>query len=184
MEVPLGLSGFADETPAGHALVLLGGAVAFAAGYLAAAALLFGGVAALDAGSATPRRLAGVFGSLACWGLFALAFVRARGGPVLDALVYPIACAALVPLALRWALFGPDVAGLLERFGFVLLPVGPLVAAAAVTLPGLVFFASLLALWSAALDESRMREWEQRHLEAEFYEEFVAKPRRKREESR
>lgn len=178
-EVPVGLSPFAGETRWGHALVLLAGVLGFLAGYLGSALLFFEGIATFAPGSPRlPSLLAAAFGSLGCWGAFAAAFVRGRGGPVLNALVYPIAVVTIVPVVVRWTLFGPNLAGMLDRLGFVLFPVEVIVTALALVVPGVAFFTSLLALWASSLEEEQRRSWQREQLTREFYEEFTEESER------
>ncbi|MDR5672414.1 hypothetical protein AArcCO_0631 [Halalkaliarchaeum sp. AArc-CO] len=178
-QLPVGLSAFTGETRLGHALLVIVGAAGFVAGYLGCAVLFFEGLETFGPGAPRgPSLIAGAFGSLGCWGVFAVGFVRGRGGPVLNAVVYPVPIVAVLPVAVRWAVFGPEIGGLLDRFGFVLFPVEVLVSAAALILPGAVFFASLLAVWAAALDEDRRRAWQREQLSPEFYEEFVEESER------
>ncbi len=173
MNRPLGLAPFAGESRLDCGLVAAGGVVAFAAGYLATA-LLIGGLGVLDhGGDRTARRLAGAGGSVLCWSYFALAFTRARGGPVLNAVVYPVATAVLAPFALRWALFGPDWAGLRDRVGFFLFRPDLLLDAAALLVPGALTFLSLLSAWGATLSDDEIDAWQREHLREEFYDAFV-----------
>lgn len=175
----MGLSSFAGETSRGQALLVLVGTAGFLAGYLGSAVLFFEGLETFAPGA--PRRptlIAGAFGSFGCWGVFAAGFVRGRGGPVLNAIVYPVTIVAVVPVAVRWTSFGPDIGGLIGRIGFVLFPLEVLVSAVALVGPGVVFFASLLAVWAATLEEDRRRAWQREQLTREFYEEFVEESER------
>lgn len=173
MQRPLGLAPFRNQTRAGHVAVVVIAAVACAVAYLGGAVALFG-LGALDHGvDRTARRVAGVVASIACWSVFAAAFTRGKGGPVLNAVVYPILTVGIVPLLLRWAIFGPNWAGLRERFGFILFRPGLLVDAAALILPGLLAFASILSVWGALKGDEEVRRWQRTHLDPEFYEEFV-----------
>lgn len=173
MKLPLGLAPFVDQSPRDHALVLSAGALACLVGYVGSAVLFFE-FGALDHGEpAAPRRVASVFASLACWGVYAAAFVRGRGGPVTDVLAYPVATVATVPFATRWVAFGPAWAALRDRLGFILFRPDLLVDAAVLVVPGVVFCACLLTLWASRLDETEIREWQRRTLSAEFREAFV-----------
>lgn len=170
----MGLSPFAGETRRGHVLVIFAGVLGFLCGYLGSALVFFDGLSTFAPGaSRAPTLLAGAFGSMGCWGAFAIAFVRGRGGPVLNALVYPIPIASLLPIAVRWGAFGPDVGGIAERIGFVLFPIEAIASASALTVPGIVFFASLLAVWAARLDEDERRAWQRKRLTREFSRAFV-----------
>lgn len=172
--IPVGLSPFAGEPRRGHVLVILAGVLGFSCGYLGSALVFFDGLATFAPGARrVPALLAGAFGSMGCWGAFAIAFVRGRGGPVLDALVYPLPIASLLPIAVRWSAFSPDVGGIAERIGFVLFPTDVIASAVALTVPGMVFFASLLAVWAARLDEDQRRAWQRKRLTQEFSRAFV-----------
>ncbi|AUX08857.1 hypothetical protein AArcSl_1224 [Halalkaliarchaeum desulfuricum] len=177
--LPVGLASFAGETRLGHAVLVLVGAAGFLAGYLGSAVLFFEGLETFAPGARRlPALIAGAFGSLGCWGVFAVGFVRGRGGPVLNAIVYPVPIVAVLPVAVRWTAFGPEIGALISRLGFVLFPLEVLVSALALVVPGVVFFASLLAVWAATLDEDRRRTWQREQLSREFYEEFVEESER------
>ncbi|WP_281195414.1 hypothetical protein [Halorubrum sp. F4] len=173
MEVPLGLAPFADQSPRDHALVLAAGALACLVGYVGSAVLFFEFGALDHGGPAAPRQVASVFASLACWGVYAAAFVRGRGGPVTDVLAYPIATVAIVPFTTRWVAFGPAWTTLRDRLGSFLFRPDLLVNAVALVVPGVAFCGCLLTLWASRLDETEVREWQQRTLSAEFREAFV-----------
>lgn len=173
MSLPIGLAPFADQSRTDRAAVIVGGALACLIGYVGAAVLLFG-LGALDHGSPDgPRRVASAVASLACWGFYAAAFVRGKGGPVTDAFLSPVATVAVVPTAFRWGVFGPAWDAFRDRIALFLFRPGLFVDAAALILPGLVFAAGLLAIWAARLDESGIEAWQREHLSAEFRREFV-----------
>lgn len=173
MKRPLGLAPFRKQTRAEHVAVVLLAAIACAVAYVGAAILLFG-LGALDHGvDRTARRVAGAFASVACWSVFAVAFTRGKGGPVLNAVVYPALTVGLVPLLVRWAVFGPNWAGIRRRFEFVLFRPGLLVDAAALLGPGLLAFASILSVWGALQSDEEIRRWQREHLDPEFYDQFV-----------
>lgn len=173
MNVPLGLTPFVGQSRTEHALVLAGGVLACLAGYVGAAAAFFG-LAALGHGEpAGPQRVAGVFASLACWGFYALAFVRGKGGPVTDVLAYPVATVTVVPFAFRWTAFGPAWGALADRFGFFLFQPALFVDAAAHLLPGLVLCAGALTAWASLLGEEAVEAWQREHLSEPFRAAFV-----------
>lgn len=173
MSLPLGFAPFAGESRRDCLIVAAGGVAAFLVGYAGAAAVFFG-LGALDHGvDRDARRIAGTFGSLACWGFYAAMFTRGKGGPILNAVVYPVGTAVLVPVGFRWLLFGPDWGGLRERLGFFLFRPALFVDAAFLLGPGLVFFASVLTLWASRLGEAEVERWQRTHLREEFYREFV-----------
>lgn len=173
MERPLGLASFQKQTRAEHAAVVGIAAVACAVAYVGGATVLFG-LGALDHGvDRNARRLAGVVASIACWSVFAVAFTRGKGGPVLNAVVSPAITVGIVPLTVRWAVFGPNLAGLRRRFGFVLFRPGLLVDAAALLIPGSLAFAVLLSVWGSLKGDEKIRRWQRDHLDPEFYAEFV-----------
>jgi len=173
MSIPIGLSPFANQSRTTHVAVLVGGALACLIGYVGAAALLFG-VGALDHGAPDgPRRVASAAASLACWGFYAAAFVRGKGGPVTDASVYPVATVAVVPTAFRWVAFGPAWDAFRDRIALFLFRPRLFVDAAVLVLPGIAFAAGLLSLWTALLDESAVEAWQREHLSAAFRREFI-----------
>ncbi len=172
METPA-LTGFVGQRRLDHALVIGAGLLAFWAGYFGAAVAFFGGTAALAPGTevAGARRWAGVVGAMACWGWFSLAFVLAKGGPVLNATLYPVLTAGLAPIVGRWLVFGPAPGEL--RTGLLDFSLSPLVDALLILLFGGSFFVTLLTLWASALGEEERVEWERTNLPDEFYDEFV-----------
>ncbi|WP_050033837.1 hypothetical protein [Halorubrum halophilum] len=173
MSLPIGLAPFANQSRAAHAGVLVGGAVACLLAYVGAAALLFE-LGALDHGTPDgPRRVASAVASMACWGFYAAAFVRGRGGPVTDAFVYPVATVALVPTAFRWVAFEPAWDAFRDRIALFLFRPGLFVDAAALVLPGVALAAVLLSIWATRLDESAIETWQREHLSAEFRREFI-----------
>ncbi|WP_123621757.1 hypothetical protein [Halorubrum sp. CSM-61] len=173
MSLPIGLAPFANQSRAAHAGVLVGGALACLIGYVGAAGLLFE-LGALDHGAPDgPRRVASAVASLACWGFYAAAFARGRGGPVTDASLYPVTTVALVPTAFRWVAFGPAWDAYRDRIALFLFRPELFVDAAALILPGVAFAVGLLAVWAARLDESAIDAWQREHLSAEFRREFV-----------
>ena len=173
MNVPLGLAPFAGQSRGEHALVLAGGALACLVGSAGAAAAGCG-LAALGHGAPVgPQRIAGVFASLACWGFYALAFVRGKGGPVTDVLAYPLATVTVVPFAFRWAVFGPAWDALADRFGFFLFQPALFVDAAAHVVPGVVLCAGILTAWASLLGEEAVDAWQREHLSEPFREAFV-----------
>lgn len=173
MNVPLGLTPFAGQSRGEHALVLVGGAFACLVGYAGAAAAFFGPAALGHGEPVGPQRIAGVFGSLACWGFYSLAFVRGKGGPVTDVLAYPLATVTVVPFAFRWAVFGPAWGALADRFGFFLFQPALFVDAAAHVVPGLVLCAGILTAWASLLGEEAVAAWQREHLSEPFREAFV-----------
>jgi hypothetical protein len=164
------LDGFADQSRADLAVTAAGGVAALLVGYLGVAVVLTGTPTAPPAdGSA--GRLATAAGSVACWGYYGLAFTRGRGGPILNAVVYPLVTVGVVPTAWRWLTVGIDPSGLvggLVSFGF-----GPIVGAVVAVGPGLGCFVAVLWAWGARLGERERREWERRHLRPAFRQEFL-----------
>lgn len=163
------LDGFAGRTRRDQMLTVLGGMLACLAGYVGAAVFVAGDLSVLADGSWGRVALAGA--SVACWGYYALAFVRARGGPVLDALLYPMLTVGIAPTLLRWLVVGPDPGRAVE--GLVSLSLDPIVTVAFAILPGIGWFGVILAIWSSRLDESQRREWERVNLTPAFRGAFV-----------
>ena len=173
MERPTALDPFVDQTPREHALVVGIGTIACAVGYVGTAVLVFD-LSVLDHGGPNlPRWIASSVASLACWAVYSAAFVRGKGGPVTSALVYPVATVLVVPVAIRWLTFGPVWSTIRDRITWVFLDVGLLVTAIVLVMPGLSMFLFVLSVWGTRLDETRIREWQRRHLSAEFREAFV-----------
>lgn len=173
MERPLALAGFESQSASAHVVTVLGGIVVFLLGYFGAVAAVYGDVSvlALEANIGA-QRVGGVAGAVLAWAYFALAFVRGYGSPIGNAVVYPLVIVVVAPFLARWAVFGPDVLGLIDRFvGLFLLE--PLVTTAIVVLPGLATGTTVLFLWATLLSDERRREWERTHLPAAFLEAFV-----------
>lgn len=162
------LDGFAGRTRLDRTLTVIGGVLACLAGYVGVVVLVYGDPSVLTGEGRTPRRLAIAGASVACWGYYGLAFVRARGGPVLDALVYPLLTVGVVPTLSRWLAFGVDVGDL-----FPGLSLEPLVLVVLAVGPGVLSFGVILAVWAARLDEGARREWERRHLTQAFRAAFL-----------
>ncbi|WP_114577037.1 hypothetical protein [Saliphagus sp. LR7] len=177
MERPLGLASFDRQRRSVHALTVAVAVVVFWFGYFGSVAAVYGTVSVLaPEASIAEQRVGGIVGSVFVWTYFALAFVRGYGGPVLDAVVYPFAIVALAPFSGRWLLFGPDISGLFSRFvGWVV--VEPLLTTLLAVVPGIGTFVAVLSIWGAAIGDADRRDWERRHLPAEFYDEFVARDR-------
>lgn len=177
MERPLGLASFDRQPRSVHALTVAVAVVVFWLGYFGSVAAVYGDVSVLaPETSIAQQRVGGIAGSVLVWTYFALAFIRGYGGPVLDAVVYPFAIVAFAPFAGRWLLFGPDVPGLFSRF-VGLVVVEPLVTTLIAVVPGIGTFVVVLSIWGAAIDDADRRDWERRHLPAEFYAAFVARDR-------
>jgi hypothetical protein len=174
MERPLALVAFDGQRPLEHALTVVGALAVFWLGYFGAVAAVYGDVSVLATeASISQQRVGGVVGSVLVWTYFGLAFVRGSGGPVLNAVVYPLAIVVFAPFLARWALFGPDLAGLADRF-IGLFVFEPLVTVVLAVVPGLGAFVAVLSVWAATISEGERREWERRTLPESFYEEFVA----------
>ena len=173
MALPIGLAPFANQSRASHAGVLVGGALAYLLGYVGAAVFVFE-LSALDHGAPDgPQRVASAGASLACWGFYAAAFVRGKGGPVTDAFVYPVVTVALAPTAFRWVAFGPAWNAFRDRIALFFFRPGLFVDAAALILPGIVFAAGLLTLWASLIDEHAIEAWQREHLSTAFRQEFI-----------
>jgi len=173
MELPAALEPFVDQTPGEHAFVVLLGMVACAVGYVGTAALVFDPSVLDHGGPDVPRWFASCVASMACWTVYSVAFVRGKGGPVTSAFVYPVATVVVVPVAVRWATFGPVWSAIRDRFSWVIFDVGLIVDGIMLVMPGLSMFMFVLSVWGSRLGEARIRDWQRRHLSAEFRDAFV-----------
>lgn len=173
MGLPPGFAPFTNQSRLTHAGVVIGGALACLGGYVGAAELLFGADALAYDEPASGHRIGAVFGSLACWGFYTVAFIRAKGGPVTNIVIFPISTVAVVPFAYRWIVFGPVWESIRARIAFIFFRPGVFIDAAALILPGLAFSAVLLAVWSSRLGEEGVRAWQRENLSVEFRREFV-----------
>ncbi|MFP9190465.1 hypothetical protein ACLI4Q_02205 [Natrialbaceae archaeon A-CW1-1] len=173
MNRPLGLDPFATQSRLGHALTVGGGIGVCLLTYFGAVAAVYGdlSVLALEA-NVEAQRVGGMAASVATWTYFALAFVRGYGGPVLNTLPYPLVIVVLAPFPARWALYGPDVSGLISRF-VGLFVFEPIVTTALAVVPGLSFFIVILMAWASLIGEEAREQWERHHLTPSFYEAFV-----------
>ena len=173
MERPLGMAAFARQSRLAHALTVLGALVICLLAYFGTVVAVYGdpSVVATEA-AVTAQRVGGLAAGVAVWGYFALAFVRGYGGPVLNAVVYPIVIAVVAPFPARWVLFGPDLAGLADRF-IGLFVFEPLLTTALIVVAGLGVFVTILSVWAALIGEDAREDWERTHLPADFYDEFV-----------
>ncbi|AGB36630.1 hypothetical protein [Natronococcus occultus] len=177
MERPLGLASFVHQRRLEHALTVVGAVIVFWLAYFGAVGAVYGELSVLaPATSVDQQRVGGVAGSIAVWTYFGIAFIRGYGGPVLNAVAYPLAIVLLAPFLGRWLLFGPDLAGLTARFVGVFV-LEPLLTAALIVFPGLGAFVTVLAVWAAVLDDTDRRAWERRHLPEAFREAFVDEER-------
>ena len=173
MELPTALEPFVDQSPREHALTVLVGVVACAVGYVGTALIVFD-LSVLDHGGPDiPRWIAACVASLACWTVYAVAFVRGKGGPVTSAFVYPATTVVVVPVAIRWLVFGPVWSAIRDRIAWVFFDVGILIDGVTLILPGVSMFMFVLSIWGGRLDEAQIREWQRRHLSAEFRDAFI-----------
>ncbi|MFU8869449.1 hypothetical protein, partial [Natronococcus sp.] len=125
MERPPALDGFADQHPLEHAATVVAALGVFWIGYFGAVVVGYGDVSILAVEThITAQRVGGMAGSILVWTFFGFAFVRGSGGPLLNAVVYPLAIVAFAPFVGRWALFGIDTGAVVSRFVglFVLEP--------------------------------------------------------------
>ena len=162
--------GFAGRTRGQQMLTAFGGIIACLLGYAGATALVYGDLSIL-ADEGVARRIALGGASVACWSYYAVTFIRGRGGPVLNALLFPLLTVGIVPTLSRGVLFGPDVTGLLG--GLFSLSLEPLVLVAFAVVPGVGWFVMILTVWSVRIDNDQRRDWERRHLTEPFRDEFL-----------
>lgn len=174
MQRPLGLASFDHQSRLIHVLTALGGVVVFWLAYAGAVVAVYGDLSVVGPETAIgEQRVGALAGGVAVWTYFGLAFVRAKGGPVLDALVYPFAIVAGVSHGGRWLLFGFDAGDAFDRFIGILV-FEPLLTTAVAVIPGLGAFVTILTIWAWLIGEEDRREWERCHLTEAFYREYVA----------
>lgn len=173
MERPLGAAPFATQSRRQHALTVIGGVLVCWLAYFGAVALVYDSLSVLALETAIePQRVGTTAAGIAVWGYFGLAFVRGYGGPVLNAIPYPLAILTLAPFPARWLLFGPDVSGLISRFvGWFVIE--PMITVAHGVLPGFGLFVLILTVWASVIGEDARENWERTHLSRAFYDEFV-----------
>lgn len=93
MTLPPTLHGFADQSPIEHGLTVFGGVLVCAGVYFVSLDLLMGGVevAVSEAPEATAlRRRSAAIAGVVCFTYFSIAFIFARGGPLLSFVFYPL----------------------------------------------------------------------------------------------
>lgn len=87
MTLPPTFHGFADQSSFEHGLTVVGGVLVCAGAYFVSLGLLMGGVevAVSEAYEATAlRRQSATIAGIACFAYFSIAFIFARGGPLLS----------------------------------------------------------------------------------------------------
>lgn len=109
MTLPPTFHGFADQSPIEHLLTTVGGVLVCAGVYFVSLDLLMGGieVAISEAHEATAlRRRSAAIAGVASFAYFSIAFIFARGGPLLSFFSYPsVSIIYGIPFA-TWVVFG------------------------------------------------------------------------------
>lgn len=181
------LSGFARQTRIEHALTFLGGVAVFAIAYLGTLELLLGGIEVAvsnDPEATALRRRAMAIGSVACWTYFTVAFVAARGGPLLNLVIYPGILVSAGPTILHYAVFNSNPRRTFTNSLYVYSPTFTR-DALTIIVPGAAACALILAIWAFLwLEPGEGWEWAERNLTEEFKEEFIEKARRQVEQSK
>jgi hypothetical protein len=186
MTLPPTFHGFADQSPVEHAFTVVGGVIVCAGVYFASLDLLMGGIelAVSEAHEATaPRRRAVTIAGIACFAYFSVAFIFARGGPLLSFAFYPLFTFSFAPSFMTWLFFGSSPRNLHTHGSFLLSPVFVRDGVAMAT-PDIATAFLIVGLWMLWTDNDVLWEWAETNLTEEFKEEFIEEPRRKLERKR
>jgi hypothetical protein len=186
MRLPPTFHGFANQSSLEHAFTFIGGMLVCASVYFASLDLLMGGieVAISEAHEATAlRRRAATIAGVACFAYFSVAFILARGGPLLSFSFYPIVSLVYsIPLSTR-LLFGTTPNNLHTHGSFLLSPAF-IRDGIWMGTPGVVTAFLIVGVWMLLIDNDDLREWADTNLTEGFKEEFIEKPQRELERNR
>ncbi|MFC7008950.1 hypothetical protein [Halalkalicoccus salilacus] len=186
MTLPPTLHGFADQSLVEHGLTVVGGVLVCAGVYFVSLDLLMGGieVAVSEAHEATAlRRQSATIAGIVCFTYFSIAFIFARGGPLLSFAFYPVFIVVYsVPYSTR-LLLGSAPDDLYTHGSFFL---SPLFVRDTVTMvvPGIVTAFLIVGLWMLLTDNDELRKWADTNLTEGFKEEFIEEARRELERKR
>lgn len=186
MTLPPTLHGFADQSLVEHGLTVVGGVLVCAGVYFVSLDLLMGGieVAVSEVHEATAlRRQSATIAGIACFAYFSIAFIFARGGPLLSFVFYPAILLSFGLPIITGLLFEARPKNLLTHGSFFL---SPLFVRDTVTMvvPGIVTAFLIVGLWMLLTDNDELRKWADTNLTEGFKEEFIEEARRELERKR
>lgn len=178
--------GFADQSPIEHAVTVVGGILVCTGVYFASLDLLLGGVdlAVAETYEATAlRRRSATIAGIACFAYFSIAFIFARGGPLLSFAFYPIFTVTFgLPIATSMV-FGSRPQNLFTHGSFVYSPTFTRDAITMAT-PGILTAFLIVGLWMLWTDNDDLKEWAETNLTEGFKEEFIEEAKREVERKR
>lgn len=186
MTLPPTFHGFADQSPVEHAFTVVGGVIVCTGVYFASLDLLMGGIelAVSEAHEATAlRRRSATIAGIACFAYFSVAFIFARGGPLLSFVFYPAVFLTLGLPIITGLAFGTRPANLLTHGSFFLSSSFARDTAAMAT-PGIATAFLIVGCWMLWTDNDALQEWADANLTEGFKEEFIEEAKRRVERER
>lgn len=186
MTIPPTLHGFANQSSIEHALTVVGGVLVCAGVYFASLDFLMGGVeiAVSEAYEATAlRRRSAMTAGVACFAYFSIAFIFARGGPLLSFIFYPATVVTFGLPLITGIVFGFRPEDLFTHGSFIYSPTFTRDAIAMAT-PGIVTALLIIGLWMLWTDNDALQEWADTNLTEGFREEFIEEAKREAERKR
>ena len=186
MTLPSTLHGFADQSPIEHGLTVVGGMLVCAGVYFMSLDLLMGGVevAVSEAYEATAlRRRSAAIAGVACFTYFSVAFIFARGGPLLSFAFYPLFIVIYSIPYSTFVLF-EEVPGSLHTYGSFFLSPTFIRDTVVMVLPGIFTAFLIVGLWMLLTDTDDLQEWADTNLTEGLKEEFIEGAKRELERKR
>ena len=186
MTLPPTFHGFADQSPIEHALTIVGGVLVCAGIYFGSLDFLMGGVevAVSEAYEATAlRRRSAAIAGIACFAYFSVAFIFARGGPLLSFAFYPIFIITFGLPVVTGIVFGSRPDNFFTHGSFVYSPTFTRDAILMAT-PGIVTAFLIIGCWMLLTDNDDLWEWAETNLTEGFKEEFIEEAKREAERKR
>ena len=186
MTIPPTFHGFVNQSPFKHGLTVVGGVLICAGVYFASLDLLMGGVevAVSEAYEATAlRRQSATIAGIACFAYFSVAFIFARGGPLLSFFVYPSVSVIYGIPFVTWLFFGATPRNIHTHGSFLISPTFVRDGIWMGT-PGIVTAILIVGLWMLLTDNDDLWEWADVNLTEGFKEEFIEQARRDVERKR
>lgn len=186
MTIPPTLHGFANQSPIEHAFTVLGGVFVCAGVYFASLDFLMGGIdlAVSEAhGATTLRRRSAAIAGIACFAYFSIAFIFARGGPLLSFIFYPATVVTFGLPIITGLVFGSRPDHLFTYGSYLYSPTFTRDSIAMAT-PGILTAFLIVGLWMLLTDNDELRKWADTNLTEGFKEEFIEEARRELERKR
>lgn len=186
MIIPPTFHGFADQSSFEHGLTVIGGMIVCAGVYFASLDFLMGGIemAISEVPEATVlRRRSATIAGVICFLYFSIAFIFARGGPLLSFIFYPVVSLIYgIPFAI-FVLFGKTPDNLHTHGSFLISPTFVRDTVWMAT-PGILTAFLIIGLWMLWIDNDDLKQWAETNLTEGFKEEFIEEAKRKAERKR